>query len=298
VQETISLYLQLERGKKADFEIVGRTATAFAEAVKEIAYILEPGIDVRLEFDSGTEGSLSLNAIVKSLGTSKDRRTALIAVIAAVASTLASDIVSYGVGKFLDQFFTQEQRGELSDDDVKRIARAVKDTLDGKVAKEPVREIFRQVERDEAIKSIGATPAPDTKPLRPIPRSDFPERAGIVQRIETSPRTRKSPTRERLTLISPVLLRSDRIWRFRSMLGEFGYHIKDQAFLKSLLSGRRKMTMKEGIQITAVIETHEAFERGVWVPKERYIVKVVTVHRPPKTADLFAQPKKGQTRKK
>ena len=56
MQETISLYLELEPGKKADFEVVGRAAAAFAEAVKEIAYLLEPGLEIKLEFDSGKEG--------------------------------------------------------------------------------------------------------------------------------------------------------------------------------------------------------------------------------------------------
>jgi hypothetical protein len=51
--------------KRADFEVVGLSAAAFAEAVKEIAFILEPGLEVRLEFDSGTEGSLKLKAIIK-----------------------------------------------------------------------------------------------------------------------------------------------------------------------------------------------------------------------------------------
>jgi hypothetical protein len=69
LQETISLYLDLKPGQKADFEVVGRTAAAFAEAVKEIAFIIEPGMEVKLEFDSGTEGSLSLNALLKNANT-------------------------------------------------------------------------------------------------------------------------------------------------------------------------------------------------------------------------------------
>jgi hypothetical protein len=40
MQETISLYLELPKGKRADFEVVGLTAAAFADAVKEIADII------------------------------------------------------------------------------------------------------------------------------------------------------------------------------------------------------------------------------------------------------------------
>jgi hypothetical protein len=37
LEETISLYIGLEPGAKADFEVVGRAAAAFADVVKEIA---------------------------------------------------------------------------------------------------------------------------------------------------------------------------------------------------------------------------------------------------------------------
>jgi hypothetical protein len=66
VAESITLYLGLKPGEKADFEVVGLAAAAFAEAVKEIAYILEPGTEVRLEFESGLEGSLKLKALLKT----------------------------------------------------------------------------------------------------------------------------------------------------------------------------------------------------------------------------------------
>jgi hypothetical protein len=92
LEETITLYLGLKEGQEADFEVVGLSAAAFAEAVKEIAYILEPGLEVRLEFDSGTEGSLALNAIIKSLKTPEGRRTALVSVVATIGLMLVNDV--------------------------------------------------------------------------------------------------------------------------------------------------------------------------------------------------------------
>jgi hypothetical protein len=298
VQETISLYLELKRDEKAEFEVVGLAAAAFAEAVKEIAYVVEPGIEVRLEFDSGTEGSLRLSAILKSLGTAEGRRTALLTVIVTVATTLAHDVASYGLNKFLDLFLTSEQRQQLSDEDIERIVRAMKKAADGKIAKEPLQQIFKQLERDEAIKGVGATTKPDAKPIRPVPRSDFAIRAGIVPTAETAPKTRTVRSVERLLLISPVLLAADRIWRLRSLFGEFGYHVDDEKFRDSLLSGRRRLPMKAGIQLTAHIDTQEVLEGGVWVPKERHIVKVVRVHRRPPERDLFSGSQKSKRREK
>lgn len=296
--ETISLYLGLKPGQKADFEVVGRSAAAFAEAVKEIAYIIDPGLEIKLEFDSGTEGSLSLNAILRAVKSPAARSASLQAIVVAVGVAFVHDLRTYSVSKLLDFFLVPETKQQLSDDDVKRIAAQIKNIMDGKIAKEPIKEVYKELDRDTAIDSVGTITKPDTKPLSPVPRSEFPIRAGIVSPVETSPSKRKSTSTDRLTLISPVLLEAERSWRFRSPIGEFGYVMKDEGFLGDLLSGKRRLTMKKGIQITAKIETHEVLENGVWVPKERLITKVLSIVRNPKQSDLFSQSKKRKPRKK
>lgn len=297
MEETVTLYLGLKKGEKADFEVVGLAAAAFADAVKEISYILEPGLDVRLEFDSGTEGSLKLKAIIKSLKTPESRRSALLSIIGTIGVTLVMDMRGYGVGKLLDHFLATEQRQQLTDDDVARIAKAVIDINKGKIAKAPVQQMYKQLERDANIESVGAITKPDDKPTQPVPRSEFAKKAGLAPPVETSIKSRTVPSTERLTLISPVLLPTERVWRFRSPIGEFGYVMKDEKFLDDLLHGRRHLGMKQGIQITAQVETKEEFEGGVWVPKHRDITKVVRVHKQLETEDLFAQPKKSKKTK-
>jgi hypothetical protein len=98
VAESITLYLGLKPGEKADFEVVGLAAAAFAEAVKEIAYILEPGTEVRLEFESGLEGSLKLKALLKTLGSAKGRRGVLIGIISTVGLVLINDVRQSPIG--------------------------------------------------------------------------------------------------------------------------------------------------------------------------------------------------------
>ncbi len=294
MEETVTLYLGLKKGEKADFEVVGLAAAAFAEAVKEISYILEPGLDVRLEFDSGTEGSLKLKAIIKSLKTPDGRRAALVSIVGTIGLMLVNDVRGYGFGKLLDQYLAPEQRKELSREDVDRIAKAVIDINKGKIAKIPVQQMYKQLERDHNIESVGAITKPDDKPTQPVPRSSFSEKAGIAATVETSTKTRTVPSTERLTLISPVLLPTDRVWRFRSPIGEFGYFVKEEKFLGDVLNGKLHLGMKQGIQVTAQIETKEEFEGGVWAPKRREIIKVVRIHKKTETDDLFAQPKKGK----
>ncbi len=300
MQETISLYLDLKPGEKPDFEVVGLAAAAFAEAVKEIAFILDPGVEVRLEFDSTTENSLSLNAIFKTLKSRDGQRGTVIGVILGTSIGFVSDIRTWSVGKLLDHHFSIEQRQQLSEEDLKRIASTCKGVTEGRIAKTPIQKVYKQLDRDSTITSVGAVTKPNTKPPAPVPNSEFPTRAGILQPVQTSPTDRTRPSTERLTLVSPVLLPDspNRVWRFLSPFGEFSYTIKDEKFFTGTVKGSTHLTLKAGIQITAKINTIEQLEGGVWIPKQRHITKVVIIHRSKKQSDLFSQPKKSKTSKK
>jgi hypothetical protein len=62
--EPLSLYLDLEQDTKADLEVVANASLALASMLKEIAHIIDPSIDISIELDSGTSGSLSLNTLI------------------------------------------------------------------------------------------------------------------------------------------------------------------------------------------------------------------------------------------
>lgn len=291
--EAITLYLEIKKGHRADLEVVGFAAAAFAEAVKEIAFILEPGVEVRLEFESAHEGSIKLNALLRSLRTPDGRRGALVGIVATVGLGLMSDVRTYLVGRVLDHYLMPEQRVALRGEDIERIAKAAKGIKEGTIAKGPVQRMYRHLERDSAIDSVGSIARPDTKPINPVPRSEFLGRAGIVPTFDETPKSRRTVTRDLLTLISPVFLNTDRVWRFSSALGEHSYHISDLKFLNDSLNGKFKM--KEGVQITAQVETIEEHEGGVWIPKRRTILKVIRRHRLFKNkgqSDLFDARKK------
>lgn len=291
--ESITLYLDLKPGEKADFEVVGLAAAAFAEAVKEIAFILEPGLQIKLDFESGLEGSLKLEAILKSLNAADGRRGALVGIVSAVGLMLVTDLRQYGVGKLLDRYLMPEQRQSLSDEDIERIAKAVRGVHEGRIAKAPVKEMYRQLERDAAIESVGSIAKPDAKPIDPIPRSEFPIRAGIAPRVDDTPKSRRSVTTENLILITAVFLHADRVWRFQSHFGEHSYHVLDLKFLDDALNGKFKM--KEGVEITAEVETLEENEGGLWIPRRRSILKVLRRKKSLKQPDLFTPEKKPKT---
>jgi hypothetical protein len=96
-----------------------------------------------------------------------------------------------------------------------------------------------------------------------------------------------------------VFLHADRVWRFQSHFGEYGYHVLDLKFLDDALNGR--FTMKEGVEITTEVETLEENEGGVWIPKRRSILKVLRRNKSKKDKgqpDLFAPAKKPKAASK
>jgi hypothetical protein len=222
------------------------------------------------------EGSLNLKSILRAVTSKQGLQATLLAIVVTTAGTLTKDLRTYSVGKLLDLYVVPEKRQQLSDEDIERIARTLKDIQDDKVAKEQIKDVYKEIERDTAIESVGAITKPDDKkPPAPVPRSEFPTRTGITHRVQSEPTTRTSPSIEQLILISPVLLKTDRVWRFLSTEGEFSYHMADNKFRSEILSGKGR----EGLRITAKVETHEELIGGVWVPKERHIITVFKRHR-------------------
>ena len=63
----LSLYLDLEKGATADLEVVSRAALAWSAAIKDLAFILDPSIEIRVEIASGTPGSFSLNSLIRTV---------------------------------------------------------------------------------------------------------------------------------------------------------------------------------------------------------------------------------------
>jgi hypothetical protein len=273
----VSLYLDLEKGEVADLEVVARTALAFSAAIKELAFILEPGAEVRVELVSGTEGSLSLNSIVRSIRgvATKDR---LITIGTMFLFYIVAETRDYTFGKVLDHFFDKdapEAERRLSDEDIERIRKAI----EAGAAKKEVQQIYREAERDPSIKGLGASLVPGERPPVIVPRSEFRERAGIVIQ-ETTERKRVVPQPMTVVLVSPVLQEGTRRWRLLGPQGEFGASVKDKEFTQRVLSGTTPVPMVAGIMMDIDLEVHEDFEGGVWVPKERVVAHVKDV-RPP-----------------
>ncbi|HEX5280041.1 MAG TPA: hypothetical protein VFW28_08170 [Micropepsaceae bacterium] len=275
----LNLYLETESGHKADLDAVARAAEAFVGAIREIAYVLDPGMELRVELVSGTESSLSLNSIVRIVKGGDVKDLTLAAIVTAVIWWFTSHALDYGFDKVMD-FLTGEdhQVVHLSGADKQEIAERVAALLQGKVAQPQVQQVYRELERDPAIRGVGATTQHSKRPSDIVPRSEFGNRGGYSIELEEPTRRHRIST-ERIVVIRPVLQTGLRRWTFAFREGEFGASIRDQQGLARLLSGA--VRMREGIELDVELETVEEKTGSVWVPTKRTITRIFGVYEAP-----------------
>lgn len=285
----ITLYLDLEPGRTADLETVAAASIAWSKAIKELAFIIDPTAEVRVELQSGTEGSLGLNTLVR-LVRGVNRKT-LTGVLIGLTLWLGKETAAWVYQNMLDDLTGQHE--ELSEEDVARIAEAVNKGA----ARQQIQRVYREVERDPAIRGVGVTTTPATIPHHIVPRSEFRELAGFgVPQVEEV-RRRITPDRIDAVLIKPVLVYgSRRKWRFETSDGEVGFVMDDDAFVESVLRGQRPLGMKEGIIATMdVLITEQLSDAGVWTITDRHITRVVEIREPDTTMPLSFTPNRDDT---
>jgi hypothetical protein len=273
----ISLYLDLEKGHIADIEVVARTALAWSAAIKEIAYIVDPSIEVRVELASGTEGSLSLNSWIKKIRGTAGIRSDLRTIAISVAAWFALQTASYTYQAILDYLRGDDaplETRQMTEKELAQLATQIVDRLNANIARQQRQVIYRELERETAVKGVGVSLRLGVRPTYIVPRREFPLTTGsIVEEPATA--KRKSITRMNVVVISPTLKGTPRSWRFQySNLPEFGATMKDQAFLKAIEDGRIAIPLRAGTEMEVEIEAKEENEGGVWVVKERAITRV------------------------
>jgi hypothetical protein len=279
-QGTISLYLDLKEGEKADLEVVARASLAWAATLREMATILDPFSEVRIELASGTPGSLSLNGVIKHLRGALPSKTHSRALILAALLWMADKTADWGWQKVLDRLTTKhpEATKHLTKAEAEDLAKQIAAALQPTVAEQPKRQLFRELERDPVIVGVGATEKPSRRPEVIVPRSEFRERAGdAVDEDGNLERKRTVTTTVRVVLVSPVLKDAERSWRFQPAgLAEFGAKMKDHDFLEAFRLGRIAVPMKPGVEMTIEVQSKEELIGGSWVVQERSVSRVLS----------------------
>lgn len=281
-EERFSLYLDLEEGRKADLEVVARASLALTAMIKELSYVIDPSIEIRIELESGTKGSLSLNTLL-SVARSIDKKT-IASIIVSIAVVLYQDGRSFFIQQWLGSLFGSEKDSgrKLSNDERAEVEATVNSAIQNKLAKEHSEQLYREIDRDNSIKGVGATTAPGEKPATIINRDQFKARGGHPEIVVELSETRSKTAMQAVTLVSPVLAAdAKRKWRFKANDIEFSAGVADTKFVNDLIKGKLRVVMKGDIQMIVEIKTDEEKIDGVWAVKNRTILHVIKIPKQP-----------------
>lgn len=266
----ITLYLDIPEGSHGDLEIVAEASIAWARTIKEVARVLYPDVDIRVEVTDADEGSFGLNTLVRI----KDPnvKAAIVGILAGAAAHFGMETVDFFYERFLESVFGDSPPAEVCDQEERsRVAEAVQRGA----GRRPAEQVYRALKTDPVIVGVGVTPTPKALPASVIPRDAFLIRGGYRPEQAEEVRERTRPDRIEVVLIKPVLVpKSKRLWRFQTSDGEFSFAMKDQNFLQRLLDGTETIPMVAGVILDVDVELNEAFREGVWVTETRSITRV------------------------
>lgn len=275
----LSLYFQLKEGEKADLEVVAQAAIQWVAALRAIAREIDPEAVIRVELIDASEGSLSFNTVLDFIekqlarmddGATKHWRLKKLAIALAVFVTFT------GVPTY-DYYFGDDEV-HLAEEDRRRIDELIELTRGKPEVEEKKKEFFRTLEKDPSIKGVGVTEKRDKVPAIIIPSTEFPERSGLWAILEPdSPQDRTVYPVLDVTLISPVLVKKPRTWKFQpDGLPEFSAVMQDELFLSALEHDAVRERLRFGIKMKIRLKVVETFETGVWTAKSRAVVEVLS----------------------
>ncbi|MGW8203007.1 hypothetical protein ACWGM0_10725 [Sphingomonas bisphenolicum] len=277
---SVTLYFDLAEGRKADLETAARTAIAFAEMVRHIAVQADFTAEIRIELESGTAGSLGLNAIIRWAKGFASRHPILVSIAATTLLNLQGDVRSWTTGKVLDWLNGTDApiaARALSVEERKALAAEISKLLVNGIAEKERRQIYYEASKDPVITGIGATGIPGKRPAVIVPSEDFARLAGQPIADEVMSKSRVQTTISTVTLVRPRLKAEVASWRFQhGSMPEFSAEMKDRAFLDAMADDRINLPLKVGTEMEVEIEAEEVFEGGVWVVRKRSVTRVIS----------------------
>lgn len=294
IQTPVSLYFDLEPQTSADLEVVAQASIAWVQALREIAYIVDPSVELAVEIVDGDEGSLWINTILKlgektvrkieKGGRKYPRLNALAKALAIVVIMTPLNVTAEEVWKKV--VHEAPEAAKLDPQDKKEIIDSIVKALKPDVAAHQKRAFFSAVVRDRKVRAVGVGSTSRTKPSAVVKASavkaflDAPIASGDDED------TRSWVDTLDVTLVSPVLENSERSWRFLAPgMPEFGAKMKDREFLDAIEHGEIHEELRQGIEMTIVIRFTARRRRGIWKTVDR---SVIEVKRPSLNRSAFA----------
>jgi hypothetical protein len=301
--QPISLYLDLVPGAIADLEVVAQASLHFVAALREAAQILSPNLELRVELRSGSEGSLSLNSIIKAINPSGkvDRKT-IQTIALASAAWFGVHVADWTFDKVADSLWNaatpteahaQAPKSEtvrLSDDDIASISAQLNQLQHAPSVQEHVGKVYRELTKDSAISGVGISLS--QKPEHPgtiVRREEFSGRILDAKEAQEAKKVRTTSEVEIVKLVSPILdPDSRRRWIIEGAEGNVAASMDDPRFKARLREGLITTPLRENIRLRVNITKTEQMVAGEWKVTKRSITQVERIILPNAEEDLTA----------
>ena len=278
----ISLYFDTPHNEGIDLAVIARASIAWNDLIKELVSVVDPSLDVRLDFLSGTVGSRSINSILRATGQVALEHPWLAGSLTAVAgvfllappSHVANDVTNH-----LARVWFGHEDSVLNGDDVERVAQRVVELQRNRNAVNLKGEIYEIASRDERVRGLGALPRIGRPPQEFIvPRSDFPlhEERTVIVSEETVETRIILKTDYPVTIVRSYSKAEERRWRFAHGETEFSATMRDPNFLAAIRSGHTGVEIGERVEMVVDLRIKEERADGVWHEKEIDVVRVVS----------------------
>lgn len=289
-----SLYFGLQKGERADLEVIARASLEWVEIVRDLASVIVPGADIQVEFVQTEEGSIWLQNLISAVqhGDKKAMRALAIAAILFFALGPALHLQQdFGDGFWKVFGHDHDEAGEISEEEKAQIVADVIEAFEKTELEDRRRRIIREVERDSSITSIGASTTPRLEgPISTISREQFPA-YGASQPKERQKTDKDTQLRNRVRVkIIRASLRPGEtrpLWRFQEGDSEWSAHIEDQEFVWAINADQTGLHLAVGQEMIVDLAIDRKFVDDAWEEDGRRITLVRQPAIDRKQADLW-----------
>ena len=288
--EEIVLYFEIE-SEGLGAQTFGNALISFDEIYRAISSIINPGLDIEIEFIRSDQGSI--RAILKSI--KKDATTLWGAPFALIvfpfllnifSNMITSDAIKIIVND--DSYIVEHgsERVVLPRDAEQKVKKAERDPA----VRQAIRNFFTVVDSDPNVKAVDfRSPKVPEQPTLPIERGKFAVLREIPELSPPElPKERKQPhLRQTVTVVTAVLEKARSKWKFIWSGQRISADIQDDGFFDKLARHDYEFGQGDSLVVDLLAEQELDEFVGAYVTKRYHVTKVHSHRRGPKQANLF-----------
>lgn len=278
----VSLYFGVKKGEQASLEAVAKAAVEWAEAVRELAAFIEPGLEFRLEFVQSEDGSIWLRNLIKALKQGDPRALKAVAYSILIFFALGPALhLQADFGDKVLEWLGHEDDASISDEDKADIARRVIEAMQASNLSERRRAIVNHVENDSSITAIGVDYEPRPEgPAVYIPREQFPAFGARVDDDVVLPPPEKTTKFEMgidVVIVRANLRETDAKprWRFDQAGEEWSADIEDGEFVWALRNDKTGLSLAMGKHMKIDLAIDYRLDGGSLTEENRRVIRVI-----------------------